>query len=101
MRDLPLYSARSEIHTLSMNLKSKLGERGQVLIAKAIRDELSLRTGSQFEVRLVDGAIRFEPARHSGVIKAAIQRYKGSRHGVLERMGYSSVEDYLKATRGR
>ncbi len=84
-----------------MILKSKLGERGQIVIPKAIRDELSLRTGCELEVRLVDGAIRFEPARDPSAIKAAIQRYKGSRRGVLKKMGYQSVEDCLKATRGR
>ena len=45
----------------------KLSSKGQLVIPKAIRKALALRTGTRFEVHLEEGRIILEPVETSAV----------------------------------
>jgi AbrB family looped-hinge helix DNA binding protein len=59
-------------------MSSTVGERGQITIEKAIREELAIYAGDEAVQRVEDGRIVIEivPARHrrslAGALKAAI-----------------------------
>ena len=46
---------------------TRLSSKGQLVIPKAIRQALGLRTGTQFHVQLVEGKIILEPIAASPV----------------------------------
>lgn len=52
----------------------RLSSKGQLVLPKALREQLRLKNGDQFQARIVDGNIVLEP-----VNKDAIQRL----HGIL------------------
>ena len=61
-------------------MTSRVGERGQITIEKAIRDELAIYAGDETVQRIEDGRIVIEviPGRHrrslAGVLRAKAQR---------------------------
>jgi AbrB family looped-hinge helix DNA binding protein len=59
----------------------KLSSKGQLVIPKTIRENLRLRYGDQFQVRVVGGRIILEP-----VLKDAPQRLYGryAEHNLLK-----------------
>lgn len=44
-------------------MTSKVGPKGQVVIPKAMRDQLGILPGDEVEFELEDGAVRVEPRR--------------------------------------
>jgi AbrB family looped-hinge helix DNA binding protein len=44
-------------------MTSRVGPKGQVVIPKAMRDQLGLSSGDEVDFVLEDGAVRVEPAR--------------------------------------
>ena len=61
-------------------MTSKVGERGQITIEKAIRDELAIYAGDETVQRIEDGRIVIEviPGRHrrslAGVLRGKVRR---------------------------
>lgn len=61
-------------------MSSRVGERGQITIEKAIREELGIHAGDEAVQRIEDGRIVIEvvPGRHSrslaGSLKAKVTR---------------------------
>jgi AbrB family looped-hinge helix DNA binding protein len=75
----------------------KIGERGQVTIPKKWRERLGLKPAT--EVEFVIEADRL-------VLKKAVQplrlrQWKGKCRGALRKMGYKSVDEYIRDVRGR
>lgn len=74
-------------HILSMptihTMISRVGERGQITIAKAIRDELAIYAGDETVQRVEDGRIVIEviPGRHrrslAGLLRDKVGRTPG------------------------
>ena len=84
-----------------MKLTAKMGERGQVVIPKAIRDSLGMDKNSSVEFELNGTRLTLRPKRDMRRFDEAIKKYKGSMREQLLADGYSSVDDLMKDLRGR
>jgi AbrB family looped-hinge helix DNA binding protein len=72
-------------------MTSKVGERGQITIEKAIREELSIYAGDETAQRIEDGRIVIEviPGRHR-------RSLAGSLHGKIRRSPADESWDALR-----
>ena len=75
----------------------KVGERGQVTIPKEMRERFGLGPSTEVE---------FEIHANTLILKKvgtplALRRWKGKCKGSLEKLGYRSVDDYIRDVRGR
>ena len=99
-----LAAQAASIHTQGMKYQSKVGERGQVVIPKPIRDNLRLDKNSaiEFELKGSTVTLRARPADSDMAnFKLAIQKYAGSLRKSFLASGYKSVEEYIYDIRGR
>jgi AbrB family looped-hinge helix DNA binding protein len=78
-------------------LASRVGERGQVTIQKAIRDELGVYAGDEAIQRVEDGRVvlEFVPGPHRRSLSASL-RDKITRHPADE--DWSALRDAARAT---
>jgi AbrB family looped-hinge helix DNA binding protein len=85
-----------------MKYTSKLGERGQVVIPKPIRDNLGLTKNSAIEFELKGATLTLRPSREQEMrnFDLAMKRYAGSLRKKFLADGYTSVDQYLDETRG-
>ena len=85
-----------------MKYQSKLGERGQVVIPKPIRDNLGLNKNSAIEFELKGATVTLRPSRDQEMrnFDLAIKKYGGSLRQAFLAKGYKSVDEYLDETRG-
>ena len=83
-----------------MKFQSKLGERGQVVIPKAIRDNLGLNKHSAIEFELKGTFVTLKPKNNLERFKQALDRYKGSLRKQFLAQGHTSVDEYLAEMRG-
>jgi AbrB family looped-hinge helix DNA binding protein len=85
-----------------MKFQSKLGERGQVVIPKPLRDSLGLNKNSAIEFELKGKTIMLTPSREQEMrnFDLAIKKYAGSLRQAFLAKGYKSVDQYLDETRG-
>ena len=62
-------------------MTSRVGERGQITIAKAIREELAIYAGDETVQRVVDGRIVIEviPGRHRRSMAGTLRDKLGRR----------------------
>ncbi len=74
-------------------MKSKVTERGQVTLPKAIRQKLGIRAGTIIEFELFNGKIIGTKKESMDVLKA----WRG--RGKLPK-GFSNVDSYLNEVRG-
>ncbi len=99
-----LAGSAKTIHTSGMKYESKVGVRGQVVIPKAIRDNLKLDkdTALEFELKGATVTLRAKPAA-SGMadFDLAIKKYAGSLRKTFLASGYKSVDDFIDESRGR
>jgi AbrB family looped-hinge helix DNA binding protein len=84
-----------------MKFKTKVGERGQVVIPKAIRDSLGLDKNSAIEFEMKGTKVTLTPERDMRNLELAMKRYAGSMRKQLLAEGYRSTGEYMKAIRGR
>jgi AbrB family looped-hinge helix DNA binding protein len=87
-----------------MKYQSKLGERGQVVIPKPIRDNLRLDKNSaiEFELKGSTVTLRAKPANSDMAnFELAIKKYAGSLRKQFLAKGYKSVDQYIDEMRGR
>ena len=80
----------------------KLGERGQVVIPKAMRDKMGLTKNSAIDFELKGTVITLTPsrAREMRNFELALKKYGGSLRKQFLADGYKSVDRYLDETRG-
>ena len=85
-----------------MKFEYKLGERGQVVIPKPIRDSLGLNKNSsiEFELKGTTVTLRSSRDREMRNFELAIKKYGGSLRKQFLADGYTSVDQYLDETRG-
>jgi AbrB family looped-hinge helix DNA binding protein len=93
----PLATSTAGIHTQGMKFTSKLGERGQVVIPKPMRDSLGLNKNSAIEFELKGTTITLKPSREQKMrnFELAFERYGGSLRKEFSADGYTSVNQYL------
>jgi hypothetical protein len=72
-------------------------ERGQVTIAKDIRDRFGLGPDTDFEFRIVGGSIVLKKAPK----KLHLRKWKGRCSDSFAELGYSSVDGFMDDVRGR
>jgi AbrB family looped-hinge helix DNA binding protein len=84
-----------------MKFQGKLGERGQVVIPKAIRDNLGLGKDSAVVFELKGTTLTLTPKRDMKRFDDALRKYRGALRKEFLADGYESVDQYLKETRGR
>lgn len=70
---------------------TRVGERGQITIPKAVRDEYGLTKGMAVEVELENGQIRL---RKRPDIRATLERYRGI-------IDIADVDRFVEDLRGR
>jgi AbrB family looped-hinge helix DNA binding protein len=84
-----------------MKFQSKVGERGQVVIPKAIRDSLRLGKNTAIEFELKGTTITLVPKRDLRNFDLAMERYRGSLREKFLEEGNTTVDEYIKDIRGR
>ncbi|AFL87635.1 looped-hinge helix DNA binding domain, AbrB family [Terriglobus roseus DSM 18391] len=84
-----------------MKLAAKVGERGQVVIPKAIREELAIGKDSAVEFELKGKVLTLRPKKNLEKIRKALAQYKGSQTGALRADGFASVDEYMRVIRSR
>jgi AbrB family looped-hinge helix DNA binding protein len=87
-----------------MKYQSKVGERGQVVIPKPIRDNLRLDKNSAIEFELKGSTVTLRPKPANSDManfELALKRYGGSLRKQFLAKGYKSVDQYLDEMRGR
>lgn len=77
-------------------MKSKLGERGQIVIPKPYRDSLGLRPGELLEIREERGQLILSKTADDGPVAGVY----GILRDEFERMGYASTDDFMRDIRG-
>jgi AbrB family looped-hinge helix DNA binding protein len=86
-------------------MSSTVGERGQITIEKAIREELAIYAGDEAVQRIVDGRIVIEivPARHrrslAGALKGAITTVPADESWGAVRAAAEATPDPDRTTR--
>lgn len=75
----------------------KIGERGQVTIPKEFRERFGLSPATEIE---------FAVQANTLILKKVgkpfnMRRWKGKCKGSLEKLGYRTVDEYIKDVRGR
>ena len=75
----------------------KVGERGQVTIPKAIREQFGIGPETQVEFRVVGGSIVLRKAPR----KLTLDKWKGRCGRSFAKLGYSSVDRFIEDVRGR
>ncbi len=84
-----------------MKFQSKLGERGQVVIPKPIRDNLGLNKNTPIEFELKGATVTLRAKRDLTNLDLAIKKYGGSLRNQFLADGYTSVDEYIAESRGR
>jgi AbrB family looped-hinge helix DNA binding protein len=86
-----------------MKYQSKVGERGQVVIPKPIRDNLGLSKNSAIEFELKGSTITLRASREQELrnFKLAMKKYAGSLRKSFLAKGYKSVDQFIDESRGR
>jgi len=83
-----------------MKYQSKLGERGQVVIPKPIRDNLGLNKNSAIEFELKGKVVVLKAKDDMAAFEAALKKYRASLRKQFLAKGYKSVDQYLDEMRG-
>jgi AbrB family looped-hinge helix DNA binding protein len=85
-----------------MKSTGKLGERGQVVIPKAMRDKMGLTKNAAIDFELKGTVITLTPSREREMrnFELALKKYGGSLRKQFLADGYKSVDQYLDETRG-
>ncbi len=85
-----------------MKYQSKLGERGQVVIPKPMRDSIGLSKNSAIEFEIKGTTITLKPSRDREMrnFELALKKYGGSLRKQFLADGYTSVDRHLDETRG-
>jgi AbrB family looped-hinge helix DNA binding protein len=84
-----------------MKFRSKVGERGQVVIPKAIRNNLGLDKNSEIEFELKGTTVTLKPQRDLANFDLAIKRYGGSLRKQMLEDGFASTDELMNHIRGR
>jgi AbrB family looped-hinge helix DNA binding protein len=84
-----------------MKYDSRIGQRGQIVIPKPIRDNLGLNKSSSMEVELKGRVILLKEKDDMAAFEAALKKYRGSLRKRFLAKGYKSVDQYLDEMRGR
>jgi AbrB family looped-hinge helix DNA binding protein len=75
----------------------KIGERGQVTIPKDLRSRFGLGPATEVEFSVQSDTLVLKkigkPLR--------LKRWKGKCKGSLEKLGYRTIEEYIRDARGR
>ena len=77
-------------------MKSRLGERGQIVIPKEYRDRLGLRGGQLMEIREERGQLIVTKSLEEDPIAAVY----GILRDEFAAMGYESTDDFIRDVRG-
>ena len=75
----------------------KMGERGQVTIPKKLRERFGLGPETEIEITVHSEMLVLKKAAKPLKLK----NWKGKCKGSLQKLGYRTIEDYLKDVRGR
>jgi AbrB family looped-hinge helix DNA binding protein len=85
-----------------MKFEVKIGERGQIVIPKPIRDRLRLEKNTALDVEQKGTIVTLKPSREREMrnFDLAMKKYAGSLRKQFLADGYTSVDQYLDETRG-
>ena len=80
---------------------AKVGERGQVVIPKQIRDELAIGKNTTLEFDLSGTILTLRPKKDIEKMRRTLDRYAGSLSEKFEADGFTSTAHFMKVMRGR
>ena len=84
-----------------MKIVSKVGERGQVVIPKKIRENLGLGKNASVEFEVKGTTVTLSPKRTQANFDLAMKRYGGSLRKQMLAEGFASTDELSKHIRGR
>ncbi|MHB1699170.1 MAG: AbrB/MazE/SpoVT family DNA-binding domain-containing protein [Acidobacteriaceae bacterium] len=84
-----------------MEIEMSVGERGQVVIPKAIRDEMGIGPATKVVFGLDNGIVTLKPKKDMRKFDAAIAKFRGTAKTRLREMGFNSTDEFIEAIRGR
>lgn len=84
-----------------MKFESKVGERGQVVIPKAIRDSLGINKHTAIVFEMEGTKVSLAPKHDPRNFELAMKRYGGSLRKQMLAEGYASTEELMKDIRSR
>jgi len=73
----------------------KVGERGQITIPKPIREQFGIGPRTEVEFEVVEGSIVLKKK------KLDLKKWMGYCRDRFDKLGYSSVDEYIEDIRGR
>ncbi len=84
-----------------MKFESRVGQRGQVVIPKGIRDTLHLDRNSTVEFELDGNVLTLKPKKDMRRFEEGIRRWKGALREQFLADGYTSTDEWIAEIRGR
>lgn len=78
-----------------------VGERGQVVIPKAIRDEMGIGPATKVVFVLTNGKLMMRPKKDLEKYRAALDSLQGAGRKQFLADGYTSVDEFIEDIRGR
>jgi AbrB family looped-hinge helix DNA binding protein len=84
-----------------MKFAAKVGERGQVVIPKAIREELAIGKNTSLEFELKGKTLTLSPKKDMEKMRATLARFQGTLQEKFEADGFTSTAQFMKEMRGR
>lgn len=84
-----------------MKATARVGERGQVVIPKQMRDELAIGKDTSLEFELNGRVLTLRPKKDVETMRRAWEKYKGSQRKQFKADGFTSTEHFMQVVRGR
>ena len=89
------------VHTSGMKFQTKIGERGQVVIPKAIRDQLGLDKNSAIFFEMKGNTVTLTSQCDMRRFEKGLSKWRGKLRKQMLEDGYTSTEALMQDLRGR
>ena len=84
-----------------MKIEMSVGERGQVVIPKAIRDEMGIGPATKVVFAVKNGVLMMKPKKDMEKYRATLEKWRGAGRKKFLADGYTTVDEYIEDMRGR
>lgn len=84
-----------------MKWTAKVGERGQVVIPKPLRDELAIVKNTALEFDLSGTTLILRPRKDLEQMRRTLDHFQGTLREKFEEDGFKSTAHFMKVMRGR
>ena len=84
-----------------MKIEMSVGERGQVVIPKAIRDKMGIQQATKVVFDLSNGVVTLRPKKDMEKYRAMLEKWRGAGRKQFLADGHTTVDEYIEDMRGR